>query len=294
MKKIVLWGLGILVVLGVVGAVMINRLSDLRTPELKKGVTKQAEEKGRTLLKASIEALGGWKRWQAYREKIVRVEIKDTWKPSFMVSLVLPKHVNKKQMQLFFRPKERNSRLRFLEGPRKGTEWGIKQGATYTVDKQGNIKWKKDNSIRFYLPTYQYFMLMPFYLLEAQLIAYAGERTLHGKTYDLVFATWKTYKPHRKMDQYLLWIERKTKHVHFVQYTVRDMLASITGTGKASKYKKTGGLLLAHRWKVMSKPQSEKDWMHIMEYRSFSLAPKLPHTYLQPGPQKNPTSKKSK
>jgi hypothetical protein len=49
-----------------------------------------------------------------------------------------------------------------------------------------------------------------------------GEVRHHGRSYDLVFATWRAAEPQPDLDQYVLWIDRETGLLSKVRYTVRD------------------------------------------------------------------------
>ncbi|TNE46049.1 MAG: hypothetical protein EP343_25115 [Deltaproteobacteria bacterium] len=285
MKKILLGAAIIIVLVALAGFVMLNHLSDLRTPSLKKGVTTAMEAKGRLLLQQSMKALGGAKAWKKFKQQTLRVKMTDTWVLNFMTKMFVPKNLSGVTLALTFQPNQTNSRLQFLSGPRKGSTWGIQNWMTYTVKGKQALDWKHDKDIKFFLPTYQYFALMPFYLSEAQKVAYAGEKKLNGKAYHLVFATWKDYKPQRDMDQYLIWVEKESKRIHYVEFTVRDKLASIRSTAKLLNYKKVQGLWLPHRVDVQQQPSSKK-WMHKMEFAAFQPLPNLPPNYLLPDPKR--------
>lgn len=58
---------------------------------------------------------------------------------------------------------------------------------------------------------------------NAPILKYAGTTTFENNDYDLVFATWQQLKPHQEHDQYLLYINQKTGHLDFANYTVRGM-----------------------------------------------------------------------
>lgn len=286
MKRWILIILGVFGILGVVGFIMVNRPADLRTAEMKKGVTKEAEAKGRALLLESIKTLGGVKKWEQYKKNLVKVTMKDVWKDSFMTRMIIPKNLSGHKMELLFHPNLENIRLNFLEGKRKGTSWGIQQWSTYKTNKAQKVTWKNDSNIKFYLPTYQYFMYMPFYLTEAQLITYAGERKLHGRSYDLVFATWGKYEPNKKMDQYLIWINKQNKQIDYVQFTVRDIMPMVVSTGKATDYKDVEGLKLPHKWTIIGNLKKQKDWIHVMEFSFSKPAKPIQASYLVPDPKR--------
>ncbi len=103
-------------------------------------------------------------------------------------------------------------------------------------------RFKRDKDIEFWLPTYQYFIELPIRIQKATFVSFAGTGTMEGKTYDLVFATWNKAEPQRDVDQYVLWINRQTKLVDRVDYTVRDFFNFLKGTLFYNDYRDIGGL----------------------------------------------------
>ena len=285
MKKWVIGGAVVLLVIVGIGIGRMNTLSDLRTSYLKKrGLTKEGQARGRALLSSAIKKLGGLKQWKSFRQKTLRVEMQDLWPDWFSQKVVMPQEFNGQKMQFTFQPSRENSRLKFVEGRWKGRAWGIQNWVTYRADSRGKLHWKQDNTLKFWLPTYQYFVLMPFYLTEAALQVYAGPKTLGGRKYERVLVTWKKLEAQKTIDQYLLWIDAETKRIVYVQYTVRDMFPNLKSQAWLSDYRKVGGLLLPHRYTVINKIGKHRDVLHTMLWNKIHLLASPSPSLLLPDP----------
>ncbi len=118
----------------------------------------------------------------------------------------MPWPENNTLLELQFLTKTYDSRLLFRNGKKAGSLWGIQNWATYTKQStDAEAQFKSSKKIKFWLPTVQYFSIMP----EAPIALYAGNKALNGKQYDLVLCSWNTHEPQRKIDQYLLWINQE-------------------------------------------------------------------------------------
>ncbi len=177
-----------------------------------------------------------------------------------------------------------NARLEFIGGERAGEVWGIQNWVTYTA-REGALQFKPDKDIAFWLPTMQYFLEAPFRLTSADVLFYAGDATARGQHYDLVFASWGTQEPQSDVDQYVLWINRSTGQLDFLQYTVRDMFPFVTGIMHYGDFKEAGGLVLPHRLTAVKGLETE-DFVHEMRVASFeSVAVADPRVFI-PEPSK--------
>jgi len=73
-----------------------------------------------------------------------------------------------------------------------------------------------------------------------------GEGNLHGQDYDLVFTGLSTKKANNKEDQYILWVNRQTKQVDYVEFTLRDLLSALHGVVAYKDYRDAGGVKFAY------------------------------------------------
>ena len=265
-------------------------LGDLRTEYVKKqGTSASAQEKGRALLLKSIEELGGIKRWKQLRERAIKVTFRHHWYNTMLRTFFMPLEFSGQELELLVRPKQSNVRLTFLDGKWKGTSWGIQQWVTYQVDAKGKLTWKQDKTIKFHLPSFQYFFFTPFYLAEAPLVTYEGERELHGNTYDLIYATWGKWTPQEEVDQYMMWINRKTLLVDFVQSTVRDMFKRSIVTLYLSKHESVFGVKVPFRQSVLQDIHNLKVIMHGITLSKVEQAKGDASKLLIPDPRRKAT-----
>jgi len=129
--------------------------ADLRNDAIKRsGITEQAAVKGRQLLLTAAQAHGIEK---ATSYTTADFTFADDW-TGLMGKLMNPWPENKKLTRMQTLLGAFTSRVEFLEGRGAGEIWGIQAWASY---KQENINteavFEEDGTIRFFLPTQQYF-----------------------------------------------------------------------------------------------------------------------------------------
>ncbi len=246
-------------------------LVDLR-PSLVKDAPSTTEAnvaKGRAILSQSAKAHG----IEAYQEKEnIEIILRDEWAKGIK-SAAMPWYKNKEQVILQYLIGTNDSRLLFQEGKAKGNTWGIQNWATYTQEANETPIFKQKNKLKFWLPTIQYFMEMPFAIQTAELVTYAGEESLNGQKYDLVFASWGKLEPQRKTDQYLLWINQETHLLDYAQYTIRDMAGFLKGAMKFEDFREIDGVKIAFKQTAGNVPDM-KNFLHqyVIEDLKFNVA----------------------
>lgn len=265
-KKIVL-GLFSIIFLGGIGIYMYLQVpADLRTDYAKKeGESAIAQQKGRTLLEQSLKKFDPLSSWQELRMKNVQVTFQHFWYHDMLKKFIAPVEKSGQKVSLRLKPAHENVRLTFLDGQRKGTSWGIQDGKAYKVDDTGTLTWNSDWITEFNLPSYRYFLFLPFYLSEAELITYAGVKELRSKTYDLVYATWGKWIPHKNADQYLIWINRETMMIDYVQGTVRAVVGRSITALSLSNYREVLGMRIPFSLKAMADINIVDEGMHHMK-----------------------------
>jgi len=169
-------------------------------------------------------------------------------------------------LELSFIPQTYTGRGIFQDGKWKDKVWGIQAWETYSNEEmeKGIFHEKPDKQIQFSIPTYQYFIETPWRIFEANIIRYAGEREKNGQVYDLVFATWETEEPQKEMDQYLLWVNRKTGVLDLVQFTVRDAGGWVHCTFYYDHYESLDGLLFPTEMTVRMFGPEKENTLHKM------------------------------
>jgi len=173
------------------------------------------------------------------------------------------------QFLLKYIPKTYDGKLTFLSGDKKGLSWGIQSWKSYFSTEGNGYKFKEDADIIFWLPTYQYFIEFPLRIQNANSFAYAGEAEIDGKTCEGIIASWNTIEPQREIDQYLIWLDKKTKRIVKLEYTVREMYNFLKGAAYFQDYKNYDGIILPSSMPVESNLQ-EEGFLHKMRILDFS------------------------
>ena len=197
--------------------------ADLRNDAIKRsGITDQAAVKGRQLLLTAAQAHGIEK---ATSYATAEFTFADDW-TGLIGKFMNPWPENKKLTRMQTLLGAFTSRVEFLEGRGAGEIWGIQAWASYKQEnKNTEAVFEEDGTIRFFLPTQQYFSELPFRVLQAEIVAHMGERSLDGKEYHLVLATWGAVEPNTEYDQYAIWINKETSLIEKMTYTVREMFS---------------------------------------------------------------------
>jgi len=219
--RLFLKGIGAMVLLSVTaGVVAVTWLlradyADLRAP-LREMSLSSKESQGRALLARAAQR-HGLDAWRSYRT--AEIVATDTWSPDAKGWWPQPQQRIRAQRLLG----TFTSRVELLDGPAAGETWGIQSWRAYKqpTGSQAPVI-LDDQSIRFYLPTLQYFDELPFRLVNAPIALYNGQGEYLGGSYERVLVTWASPEPHGEHDQYDVWINRETGLIDVVQYTVRD------------------------------------------------------------------------
>jgi hypothetical protein len=246
-----------------------------------------SQERGRALLEELAAAHGGVDAWRAgtYTQFVVR----DHW-PHFVTRAAASPWPEAGQRVRFTVLSGQDSiRAEFLDGPEKGTAWGIQQWVTYTVPGgQTAPRFAPDSDIWFWLPTVAYFFEAPFRLREGQNVAYLGSERLGERAYEKVFVTWGGWQIDGQIDQYVAWIDAETRQLAYLQYTVRDFGASMQGTVAYSGYTDAGGGLLAPGdVRTVDAPGARDVSLHQMVFTQVDYAADVPRAFVVPDPSRS-------
>lgn len=262
-------------------ATKLLRPSDLRPESVKAGISDDATREARRILAALVTRYGGLDRHRQHR--VTQVEYTDEW-PSDIIRRVGSPWQRGERLRFTFANGTDNSRLDFLDGPRQGQSWGIQQWQTYTV-RGGQRTFSASKDIKFWLPTIEYFLELPFRIGEAQIAAHAGTRVLANQTYDLLYLTWGRAAPQRDVDQYLLWVRRSDGILEFVEYTVRDIAPFMVGCIHYEDLRELDGILLPFRMTLADCP-GKPGMLHRQMVEAARILPDLPVRELVPEPER--------
>ena len=183
--------------------------------------------------------------------------------------------INKVSMTLNFIPDTFDGRIDFNNGPLKGKSWGLQNWETYLKKGNGPAKFQNHPNSKFWLPTYQYFLEFPMRIQNASAFNYAGQKEIEGILCEGVMASWKTTEPQGSIDQYLIWIDKKTKRIVRLEYTVREMMRFLKGAINFKDYKTYYGILLPTIMPVESNlvPVGLLHEMRVKDFKKDILLP---------------------
>lgn len=245
---------------------LISSCVDLRTKVSKKN---PAPDKAKQLMMEMGEAHGvaEWKKLKTYTA---------IFEEEFYGKLgerSSPYPETKMEFKLQYIPGTFDGRMIFNSSEKKGEIWGIQSWKTYTsfeqdLDLNDRITEEKHKDAYFWIPTYQYFIEFPYRIQEANALAFAGEETIEGKACYGIIASWGKVKPQMKTDQYLIWIEKDTKRIRKLEYTIREITSFIKGAAILKDYKDYNGILLPSVMSVESNLVKE-GYLHEMRIKSF-------------------------
>ncbi|MCI0415008.1 hypothetical protein L0222_19720 [bacterium] len=212
-------------------------LLDIRNTYIQfQGFTPDLKEKGREILLKATKAHGleAWK-----RHKTMEVKASDEW-----ISAEFGWWKSTRQeFQSIAVLDTFTSRMELLDGSERGTVLGIQNWKAYRILPRSTLDHVRDKRIEFYLPTLQYFNELPFRILRAPVVAYAGPAKLGTQDYDLVFASWSE-APSPESDQYMLWIHPQTNYIEYIHYTVREGRPDVDGTMHFDDFRRIDGVLV--------------------------------------------------
>lgn len=222
------------------------KLSDLRTDEIKQNIdARDSERKAKALITKMSKAHGN-PTWQAH--KTYEIDFKEEF---YKLKFAAPFPGGGATVKIAYAEDNYDGRLTFVEGKKAGEEWGLSDWKSWSKKKDGEIKWKHSKKIKFWLPTYQYFIQFPMKIQEADFIRYAGTKNLNGTDCEVLFASWKTDEPQKDLDQYLIYLNAETKRIHALEYTVRGAGSWLHGACLYLDYHELKGMIVPKTMKVL-------------------------------------------
>lgn len=173
-----------------------------------------------------------------------------------------------------------DGQVTFKGGKRDGEVAGLQNWNYYEIgEEQDTVFQKRDKRLVFGISAFQYFGEMVDRLKNAPIIVYAGEDEARGEMYDLVVCTWKTIEAHDESDQYVVWINKKTNMVDYVQYTIRENYLKmpgykmIRGGIEFGNYKTVDGVQIPHEQTVFvfDIKKKKKNYLHQLTITNFKF-----------------------
>ncbi|MEL7002921.1 MAG: hypothetical protein AAFN93_09340 [Bacteroidota bacterium] len=263
------------------------KMADVRTDYmLSKEGSADLEKKGRQILSASIEAMGYDKldAIESY-ETTAKFDWRFPWSSMPLNSLPGAKG---NDIQFKFKPNSFDGQVEYLEGRKKGDIHGLQSWKTYRLDDENKPEYTKDKRRSWGLSSYHYMLEGPYRLINADIVTYAGVKEFEGQKYDLVFVSWETEDPHKEHDQWLLYINQKTKFVDLANLTIRDFFLPFPpnmaeGTVRyLDRVKTSAGIHLPSDMVIqLMAPKKEKKHVYRITFKDYKFD-SFPQDVLQP------------
>lgn len=266
-------------------------LADMRSGVLLERSAPAEEARGRALLIAAQEALcasGGCReRWLA--QAAVAAELTDEW---FGVArAVNPWPQNPIRARFVFVPGQDDSYASVLAADSApGTQYGIHDWNVWRRNAGEAAVYEDNADMRFMLPTLQYFLELPFRISDASIVDYGGETRIGDVHYDVVYATWESYPPNPRVDQYMIYIHKQTGRAELVGFSVRDMARFVVGAVHYGEYRRSGAFLLPHDLRLVA-AVDDPALVHHIKVAEFRAPVELDRSALIPDPARPPQNK---
>ena len=274
--KIVLSFVLILSVLGTTYTQSSKDLVDIRPSELLEmegsgtaGISESAS-KAKDLLRQCLKAHG----WDKGSTSVIAATYVDDWSVGPESLRVYNNWPDLKQevQHDFLSFQLGYSRVRLLNGTAKDESWGVDNNVPYKI-VDGKIRTIDDPNMSPALVGKEYFIQLPYWIKHVPITTYVKDTVVNNKAYHLVFGTWKTPEPNTEFDQYLYWINAKTKLLEIVQYTVRVVDPKAFGFVVFNDFRTVDGVVMpfVHRLGYLLTPEGV---IHEMRFKSIVFDPK--------------------
>jgi len=285
---------------GLAGALLAfsGCLADIRPPELEERRNASDAQRARELLAESARALclPGKSPEEWSRMSGVRQIVEDEWF-GFVTAMLAPWPENPQRMRFAYVPFSDDSVVDFLNesGEATGLTWGVHDWNTWRREPgEERGEYIDGKSLRFALPTMQYFLEMPHRLAQpgdAAILDHAGRKEWRGKEYEVVYITWRQYEPHDLMDQYVAWLDAESGLLERVDFTVREQAPFVTASAFYAEFKEIDGFRVPTSIEIGSVGNPD-DIIHAYRVSDIELNAALPRSEYALDPDRAPNSKR--
>ncbi|MDH3555167.1 MAG: hypothetical protein OEU80_06590 [Deltaproteobacteria bacterium] len=215
--------------------------ADLSTDNLRdQDAQPDLREKAITIFERSLNARGGYDTYKSFNS--VRLRGTDLWHSSF-VRFFTPVTEQAQKFEVKFSIAGNDIKYLFSNGKRKGQFIGVEDGKPYKAI-EGEKEFTDSSKIRIYLEPLTHYFKWPFNLYESPVLLYAGEREIENETYQLLFASSGGVAASPEHDQYVIYINKKTYHVDYIDFTLRSLFESYKGTLHYRDFRTVQGLVV--------------------------------------------------
>jgi len=243
-------------------------IADLSTDNVKnQDAQPDLREKAITILERSLNARGGYDIYKSFDS--VRLKGADVWHSNF-VRLFTPVTEQEQEFEVIFATAGGTIKYIFLNGKRKGQYIGLENGKTYRATKEKR-EFTDSSKIRVYLEPLTHYFQWPYKLFESPVLLYAGEENIENESYHLIFASSGGVTASPEHDQYVIYINKKTYHVDYIDFTLRSLFESYKGTLHYGDFRTVQGLVVPF-FIGASDEVENKDFVHEFLFSEIQLS----------------------
>ena len=215
--------------------------ADLSTDNVRNQDTQpDLRAKAITIFERSLNARGGYNTYKSFDS--VRLRGADVWHSSF-VRFFTPVTEQEQKFEVVFATADSAISYMFLNGKRKGQYIGVENGKTYRVIEEER-EFADSSKIRVYLEPLTHYFQWPYKLFESPVLLYAGEENVENESYHLLFASSGGVAASPEHDQYVIYVNKKTHHVDYIDFTLRSLFESYKGTLHYRDFRTVQGLVV--------------------------------------------------
>ena len=241
---------------------------DLRGKGPHESFSQLAKAQGRQILTQTARISGALENWPKFSE--FRVRTTDHWS-STIFRWLTPVQTDHQTIDFTFEIPAENSLMTYVDGKTPGDSAGIKDTKTYKLIK-GKLVQKNFGDVQKYLGHVRHYFLFPQILKDYPMVASMGEGKFGEVSYDKVFAGTSDALANSKEDQYIVWVNRKTSRVDFIEFTIRDFLPSLHGVIVYKDYRQVQGIWLPFEIILPASMENQKP-VHRFTIDSIELKP---------------------
>lgn len=232
-------------------------LSDLRPPMFAlDGHMDYLKSHGREILGQAIAKNDPEGKWD--QAKQMDIAVTDSGKSN-----------SSQKLQLSVDLKTLDTMMTYMDGKNAGSSIGVQAGEAYRI-VNGSRRAADEKFISLHVAPVRDYFLWPQTLTRAQFAGYAGEDWLGGQFYLKVFVTNGAVEPSEDVDQYVLWINKETWRIDFIEFTLRKLKASYHGVARYSDYRLTQGVWLPYNI-VLSDSTNGDEYSHKLSVDQMTL-----------------------
>ena len=164
----------------------------------------------------------------------------DVWH-STIIRWLTPLDKNEQRFRAHLMLYHKDIEFTFLNGNQKDKTIGF-DGQSYRYDGDRKV-YEKSASISLYLGPLQNYLEWPRTLLDNSTMKLLGEKKVNGNLYWVFYATEGNTTELDQYDQFLIYINKHNKTVDYIEFTMRQLMASYVGVVHYKNYERVQGVL---------------------------------------------------